>query len=527
MYNFAPHELAAIEQMKKMDPQQQQQYVNNKVGQMPIYQLMAMQNEVKRQQMMQAALPQQQPPQSTVAQDLQQQLGQGIASQPVHNIGTQNMASGGIVAFDDGGEVQHFANTGAVNIYDRRIQPEPAPEIPTWSAEDEAQYQEELALQSQGYMNPQIVGNTPMYTPKAIREKQKEHEGVFSSLAERRTAFKKYKATPAAATAKPGEQPPADADYEGLAALLNTRKPDDSLGGGYRVNMPSFGAPPKMELPSTAYLADKRKQLEEEKAKLGTDDADYIRKEMARREVLEKEQGIGKAAEKQAETLAKREKEIPSSEKGMWQAISRAGFAFAGSKNLAEGIKNGSEEGFNFYTKFQDHRRDLQDKLDTARFQLEASQEAVRAGRLSAADASYKEQKAAVRATQDQIAAAELADRKLFYTEAGENFRADLARRTQLAVSAMSSSAAAKDRAVLERMIKLTSVMNDKRNPIGVRTAAQEELQNYTSAIGAMDLAQNQGELARARELAQTQAGMYNPMGGGALAEMERRGIKP
>ena len=63
-------------------------------------------------------------------------------------------------------------------------------------------------------------------------------------------------------------------------------------------------------------------------------------------------------------------------------------------------------------------------------------------------------------------------------------------------------------------MIKLTSVMNDKRNPIGVRTAAQEELQNYTSAIGAMDLAQNQGELARARELAQAQAGMYNPMGG-------------
>lgn len=515
MYNFAPHELAAIEQMEKMDPQQQQQYVNNKVGQMPIYQLMALQNEVKRRQMIQAALPQQQPPQSTVAQDLQQQLGQGIASQPVHNVGNpQSYNCGGIVTFDDGGEVQHFANTGAVNLYDRRIQPEPAPEIPTWSAEDEAQYQEELALQSQGYMNPQIVGNTPMYTPKAIREKQKEHEGVFSSLAERRTAYKKYKATPAAATAKPGEQPAVAADYEGLARLIGKQRPDDGAGGRFSVNMPSFGAPPKMELPSKDYITDKRRQLAEEEAKLGTDKTAYIEKEMADREALENKLGIGKANEKRAELLTKREKEIPSSEKGMWQAISRAGFAFAGSKNLAEGIKNGSEEGFNFYTKFQDHRRDLQDKLDTARFQLEASQEAVKAGRLSAADASYKEQKAAVRATQDQIAAAELADRKLFYTEAGENFRAELARRTQVAVSAMNASASAKDRAVLERMIKLTSVMNDKRNPIGVRTAAQEELQNYTSAIGAMDLAQNQGELARARELAQAQAGMYNPMGG-------------
>jgi hypothetical protein len=85
-------------------------YVQNPTGHVPSYLALS---ELQRRKDMRAKYQQQQAPESSVADDLEQeatpQQAQGVASLPVPDdmYQDQNYASGGIVAFDDGGGVRY------------------------------------------------------------------------------------------------------------------------------------------------------------------------------------------------------------------------------------------------------------------------------------------------------------------------------------------------------------------------------------------------------------------------------------
>ena len=86
-----------------------------KSGSLPAYVVVPIiQDKVQQQKQMQAAMAmQQQPPQSTVAEQVMQEAGQmgGGVEQLPSNLPEQ-YASGGIVAFDEGGEVERFSGGG-------------------------------------------------------------------------------------------------------------------------------------------------------------------------------------------------------------------------------------------------------------------------------------------------------------------------------------------------------------------------------------------------------------------------------
>lgn len=103
---ISPTGRALQAELQNMPPDQVQAYLNQNVGKVPMAELLAMKMQLDR---MRQALPQQQAPQSTVAQDMQAQLQQarGISALPVQNVGQpQNYAGGGIVAFQNRGLVE-------------------------------------------------------------------------------------------------------------------------------------------------------------------------------------------------------------------------------------------------------------------------------------------------------------------------------------------------------------------------------------------------------------------------------------
>lgn len=89
-----------------------------KSGSLPAYVVVPIiQDKVQQQKQMQAAMAmQQQPPQSTVAEQVMQEAGQmgGGVEQLPSNL-PQEYASGGIVAFDEGGEVERYQEGGRTN----------------------------------------------------------------------------------------------------------------------------------------------------------------------------------------------------------------------------------------------------------------------------------------------------------------------------------------------------------------------------------------------------------------------------
>lgn len=94
---ISPTGRAVQEQLQNTPPDQMQGLLNQNIGLVPFGELLAMKAQYDR---MKAAPAQQAMPQTTVAQDMQQ----GLAGVPVHNVGSEAAyARGGIVAFAGGG----------------------------------------------------------------------------------------------------------------------------------------------------------------------------------------------------------------------------------------------------------------------------------------------------------------------------------------------------------------------------------------------------------------------------------------
>ena len=103
------------EQQRSPNPQQQPSPAQQ-AGLVSLESLLRMQAQLNY---LKGAVPQKQQPHDTVAQDIEQQLGQaegqgpaqeqGLGALPAENVGSERAyAAGGIVAFDDGGSVKHF-----------------------------------------------------------------------------------------------------------------------------------------------------------------------------------------------------------------------------------------------------------------------------------------------------------------------------------------------------------------------------------------------------------------------------------
>lgn len=96
-------------QLQKVPDQALIGYVQNPDGQVPSF--LALAELTRRKEMRQSAAPQQAAPTQTVAQQMVAEAEPGIAQLPVREdmFNEQSMAAGGIVAFEDGGEVKRFA----------------------------------------------------------------------------------------------------------------------------------------------------------------------------------------------------------------------------------------------------------------------------------------------------------------------------------------------------------------------------------------------------------------------------------
>lgn len=99
-------------QLQKVPDQALIGYVQNPDGQVPSY--LALAELTRRKEIRKSAAPQQAAPTQTVAQQTVAQAEPGIAQLPVREdmFNEQAMAAGGIVAFEDGGEVQGFYKGG-------------------------------------------------------------------------------------------------------------------------------------------------------------------------------------------------------------------------------------------------------------------------------------------------------------------------------------------------------------------------------------------------------------------------------
>lgn len=99
-------------QLQKVPDQALIGYVQNPDGQVPSY--LALAELTRRKEIRKQAVPQQAAPTQTVAQQTVAQAEPGIAQLPVREdmFNEQAMAAGGIVAFEDGGEVQGFYKGG-------------------------------------------------------------------------------------------------------------------------------------------------------------------------------------------------------------------------------------------------------------------------------------------------------------------------------------------------------------------------------------------------------------------------------
>ena len=109
--------MGRMAEAEKLSVPQLQQAI--KSGSLPAYiGIPLLQDKMKQMQQMKTAQQAQQPQQPPVADQIMQQaqaMAPGV-DQLRSNLPTEGMAQGGIIAFEDGGQVQHYANRGLVKL---------------------------------------------------------------------------------------------------------------------------------------------------------------------------------------------------------------------------------------------------------------------------------------------------------------------------------------------------------------------------------------------------------------------------
>lgn len=340
-------------------------YVQNPQGQVPSYLALS---ELQRRKDTRAKYESQQAPESSVAEELTKTpnqgglamlaknpdlspgapTSQGVASLPVDEgmYQEQNFAGGGIVAFDDGGEVKRFVNEGFVSL-----DPAPrygVPQKPGFMQRFFGSSSRELLEQERQRLLNKIKNPMNPYNDLDYQQLQEVEAklagntkpGGAMSIQEGKAIQKKYEAD----LLKPKDTPPPPPKEE----APKQEKPVDpySIGMGYT---------PRPENDAEAKMARFDKLYGEDPGR----------------------ERLTKRLQKMEERAAREEAESP------WMAVARAGFkTMAGTSPFAlTNIGAGAAEGIDYYAASQDRLAKMEEK----RMDIDAKlAEAERAKKLAA-----------------------------------------------------------------------------------------------------------------------------------------------
>jgi hypothetical protein len=348
-------------------------YVQSPTGQVPTYLALG---ELQRRKTMREKFQQQQAPQTTVAEDLAappppmeqgiaamapQQLPveeQGVASLPTGDMyDEQNFATGGIVAFDDGGEVDHFAEGGTSRLgrwwegYKQRSQADLAK-------------QDQIQRLQNEYLSLTIspVQKTMPGQPEAAARRQAEIKQELAALQSATPSAKAPVPAPTATTGGPRVSPEQGlpSSFTGIDQPSQFQPSPNALA---QMNPPPAPPAPGETGVAREGLSSLFKPLTDRSADydaLMKDEAGAAENAMAKYRQLIGEDKMRPQLEeklkKMEERSAKQEEQAP------WMALARAGLGMAAGKsqfalqNIAEGATMGLED----YNK-------ARDKLETAR----------------------------------------------------------------------------------------------------------------------------------------------------------------
>ena len=337
--------------------------------------------------------------QATAPQMPSQGIAQGTASHGIDhlqtNLPTEHMAQGGIVAFDEGGEVEHFANQGLVQDSLPEITQAEFDALP---AIDKMHYMQGITPQQRTNANigARMTYGAPFLGLKSAVDTISNASKDFFTPSQ----IKPNPASPATPVATPASQAPgtirpASADAAGISSLasdLTGASKDNPLLSALReqgANDPTKAnpadtgnAPPSADAVDTLLA-----KVGNAKAGTGpvtwndvqanTSDWEALKKPIGTLEDYEKEyeKGVGenKGLTERGTRLSKMEQENTSAEeKSPWLALMKAGIgAMKGTSPFAlANIGAGAEEGLNDYIKAQDKISAKKDKIYDAQTAL-------------------------------------------------------------------------------------------------------------------------------------------------------------
>jgi hypothetical protein len=357
-------------------------YVQNPNGQVPTYlALSELQRRKKMREQVQGE--QNQGAQPSVAEQLvseaQPQAPQGIAGIPVDNVGSEEAyAAGGIIAFEDGGEVQHFDNGGATSDYNRAIQGsflgrglgslDEAGEL--------APTQGNMFKRIGNYIVDTVSGqrwvNNP-YTGKLVRAKdvvETPNAGALTGI----------NAIPNATNVTGLMSPELPTTRDTSLPAVDTRLPMQESGIASTTTV-SKTAPARGRTPTTIKQPQGIEQLTFDPIKDRSGEFEYT-KDVDAREAAGKFKDIigenpfqAKAAEKLASMEAANAK---YGEQMPWMSLAEAGLAMASGKSpfAISNIAEGGMKGVAAYKAGQDKLRDVEDKIFNAQAKVAEAQRA-------------------------------------------------------------------------------------------------------------------------------------------------------
>jgi hypothetical protein len=380
-------------------------YVQNPTGQVPSYLALSELNR-RKEMRKQAESSQAQGPQSSVAEQLvseaQPQMPQGIAGIPVSNVGNEEAyATGGIVAFEDGGDVQSFAGGRGVLSKDAY-----------WLEQDRAEKERELYYAN---MQDAILGftGTPSswqysltggnlgskykpVTPEAEAGYQKQLETQADKINRAKYpasmqsvmppkqniggAMYTYPSGPGLASYKGGPEDPRQFSYVQNPAMADPMaSPTQNPGGGNNIKAPPApggapgGAPIRQPQGIEQLMFNPMKDRSGEYE---------MSPEVDARAAMEKYKGLvgvnpfqAKAAEKL--TAMEEANELYKTQ-FPYMALAEAGLAIAAGKspNALSNIAEGGMKGVSAYKAGQDKLRDVEDKIFNAQAKVAEAQRA-------------------------------------------------------------------------------------------------------------------------------------------------------
>jgi hypothetical protein len=363
-------------------------YVQNPTGTVPSYLALS---ELQRRKEMRAKYQTQQAPETSVAEDLASPQPQGIAAiqQPAAAPAAESgvaglpvpdtmfnekaMAAGGIVAFDDGGEIKGFAGPDGSYV-NPGLYGGPVQEYEPWYKSMKL-FGTKYNLYGDGLLGP----NPDQDTIRAF-ENQRSMNPFISGMP-RTDLADEY----ARLRLKASENKATQQDYDRMNAINESMKPAENYPTGGGATKESIEAMQKAEAAKSAM--DKQKELSKDKEK-------------AIRDIYAPKGGTAKESAKSLADYAKEFRDAvgtdpmqarlmdrldkmdasaaKQAEQAPWLALAQAGFSMAGGRSqfALQNIATGALEGVKSYGDARDKMNALEDKRFTLMADMAKAQRA-------------------------------------------------------------------------------------------------------------------------------------------------------